>query len=56
MKWKNRDTNEIISIRKYNKLSDTEKKDWIEFDENKVEHGGDILNAMIGDFEQDVDD
>jgi hypothetical protein len=60
MKWKNKDTNEVINIRKYNKLSATEQKNWTEFDENKVEHG-DIGNTLGGgligeDSERDDDD
>ncbi len=38
---------EIISDRKYNKLSDLEKKNYEKYDANKVEHG-DILNALGG--------
>jgi hypothetical protein len=61
MRWKNIDNpKKIINNRRYNRLSDEDKKNWEQFDENKVLHG-DPLNVigagLIGeDSENDDDD
>lgn len=60
MRWKNIDTGKIINNRRYGRLSDEDKKNWEQFDENIVEHG-DIINVIGGgligeDSEKDDDD
>lgn len=48
MRWQNiEEPKKIITPRRYNRKSDEEKKEWKEFDENKVLHG-DILNTIGG--------
>jgi hypothetical protein len=60
MRWKNIDTKKIINNRRYNRLTDEEKKKWKAFDENKVEHGDPLQvigGSLLGeDSEKDDDD
>lgn len=56
MRWRNKDNPRIIiTPRRYDRKSDEEKKNWVKFDENKVNHG-DILNTILGVDPKNKDD